>query len=231
MQRLMHERQQRAPELPRGAARSQRMRLLLSACWLLAAAALKVSHPEAPTRHAPSDECKRRTALLQQAALQNDAVALRALLEREEGGDYSEDGWSADGLGANGYTALIVAANNGHLAAASVLCEHGASADARGKAALTALHAAAGQGHAAMVDALCARGASVDPVTELGFTPLMYAARAGHAQVIRRLLAHGARPCATEGAGYTALHAAAANGRLGAAGRALTRGVVAGRGL
>ena len=150
----------------REAGSLQRMRLLLGACWLLAAAALKVSHPEVPTRHAPSDECKRRTALLQQAALQNDAVALRALLEREEGVD-AEDGWSADGLGANGYTALIVAANNGHLAAASVLCEHGASADARGKAALTALHAAAGQGHVAMVDALCARGASVDLVTEL----------------------------------------------------------------
>ena len=192
----MRERQHGAPELPRGRCSLAAMRLLLSACWLLAAAALKVSQPEAPTRHAPSDECKRRTALLQQAALQNDAVALRALLEREEGGD-SEDGWSVDGLGANGYTALIVAANNGHLAAARVLCEHGASADARGKAALTALHAAAGQGHVAMVEALCARGASVDPVTELGFTPLMYAARAGHAQVVRSLLAHGARPAAT----------------------------------
>ena len=175
----------------------------LRACLLLAATALKVSQPEAPsTRRFSLDECKRRTALLQQAALRNDAVALRALLEHEGAasedaaseGTESADGlaksaggpganaesaaWSVDGLGANGYTVLIVAANNGHLAAAEVLCAHGASTDAKGKAALTALHAAAGQGHAAMVDALCARGASVDPVTELGFTPLMYGARA-----------------------------------------------------
>ena len=106
----------------------------LRACWLLAATALKVSQPEAPTRqvpltrHAPSDECKQRTALLQQAALQNDAVALRALLEHAEDAESADGG--ADGLGSNGYTALIVAANNGHLAAASVLCAHGASTDA-----------------------------------------------------------------------------------------------------
>ena len=123
-----------------------RLSTTLGACWLLAATALKVSQPEAPTRHVPptrhfpSDECKRRTALLQQAALQNDAVALRELLEHGEGAESEDgaagglaeltDGWSADGLGANGYTALIVAANNGHLAAADVLCAHGASTDA-----------------------------------------------------------------------------------------------------
>ena len=99
----------------------------LVACWLLAATALKVSQLEAPTRHAPSDECKQHTALLQQAALQNDAIALRALLKSAEDAE-SADG-AVDGLGSNGYTALIVAANNGHLAAASVLCAHGASTD------------------------------------------------------------------------------------------------------
>eukprot|EP00964_Phaeocystis_antarctica_P119948 scaffold83702_cov40-Phaeocystis_antarctica.AAC.2 len=119
----------------------------LRACLLLAATALKVSQPEAPsTRRFSLDECKRRTALLQQVALRNDAaVALRALLEHEGAasedaaseGTESADGlaksaggpganaesaaWSVDGLGANGYTALIVAANNGHLAAAEVL--------------------------------------------------------------------------------------------------------------
>ena len=183
--------------------------------WL-SATALAFSQPEAAPRHAPPDGSKRRTALLQHAALNNDDAALRALLE--------QGGVDSDALGANGYTALIVAANNGHCAAAGVLCEHGASVDARGKAALTALHAAAGQGHSAMVDALCDRGASVDPVTALGFTPLMYGARAGHAEVVHRLLVHGARLEATEGAGYTALHAAAANGRLEAAAALLDAG-------
>ena len=120
------------------------MATTLRACLLLAVTALKVSQPEAPsTRRFPLDECKRRTAVLQQAALRNDAAALRALLESEDAeseGTGSADGlaesaggpgpnaegaesaaWSADGLGANGYTALIVAANNGHLAAAEVL--------------------------------------------------------------------------------------------------------------
>ena len=189
------------------------------ACILLATA-LKVSQPEAPSR-APADKL---TALLQQAALRNDAQALRSLLEREAA--------DPDGIGANGYTALIVAANNGHLVAARVLCEHGASVDARGKAALTALHAAAGRGHSAMIDALCDRGASVNVATELGFTPLLYGARAGHAEAVRKLLAHGARLEATDGAGYTALHAAAANDRQEAAAALLDAGAdTAARGL
>ena len=72
------------------------------------------------------------------------------------------------------FTALIVAANNGHAAAADVLIEAGASVDTSGRNQLTALHAAAGQGHVALVKMLCAHGASVHAATlSHGVTPLM----------------------------------------------------------
>jgi ankyrin repeat protein len=51
------------------------------------------------------------------------------------------------------FTALIVAAHNGHVAAAEALLARGAAVDAAGKNEITPLHAAAGRGHAAMVEA------------------------------------------------------------------------------
>ena len=136
-----------------------------------------------------------------------------------------DGGADPNAIGANGFSALIVAANNGHVGVADALLDMGASIDKCGRGGISALHACAGQGHAAMVAALCARGASVNIVTDTsGMTPLMLAARADHGAAMEALLASGAAVDRLGKIGYTALHVSALHGCLLAIGVLLRGG-------
>lgn len=148
------------------------------------------------------------TLQLLRAAQRGDVDTVQGLLRH---------GLGPDALSQSGFTALVVAASNGHVTTVEALLEGGAAIDHSG-GAIAALHAAAGKGHVKVVEVLCERGASVDALSRSsGFTPLMYAAQAGHAACVAELLRAGSCAKAIGRTGYTALHAAAFNGRAGTA--------------
>ena len=89
----------------------------------------------------------------------------------------------------NGKTALIVAAEKGHLAVVKLLIKKGANVKAMNRSGLTALKAAASEGHATVAELLIEKGAEVNPMWD---PPLMYAVSNGHAEMVRMLIDKGA---------------------------------------
>jgi ankyrin repeat protein len=104
-----------------------------------------------------------------------------------------------------GYTPLILAAYNGHDAAAALLLHHGARPDTpdlvRGN---TALMGVAFKGYDSIAGQLLAARAQPDAINKAGQTALMMAAMFGHAAIVDRLLAAGADPRAIDAAGNSA---------------------------
>ena len=104
---------------------------------------------------------------------------VRALLSK--GADVSA-------VGERSYTALLVAAELGHLQVTKDLAEAGADLEAKTNQGATPISLAADQGHAGVIRALMEAGANPDNPRHDGATPMFFAAWKGHVGAIRELL-------------------------------------------
>lgn len=133
-----------------------------------------------------------------------DAVATaRTLIERGvavDAGDY--DGW----------TPVMIAADEGHEEIVELLIEAGADVRAKDKTGATSLHWASRSGHAEVVERLIRAGARVGAKDKLGTTPVLPAARYGRDRVIEILHAAGASVTVKNRRGWTPLAIASENG-------------------
>lgn len=107
--------------------------------------------------------------------------------------------------GAEGFTALGLAAFFGHTDSAKVLLDHGASVNDKDRSRFgnTALDAAVSANHADVVRVLLAAGANPNVRDSADYTPLHKAAANGNAEIARMLLEHGADGTATRKGGGT----------------------------
>ncbi len=88
----------------------------------------------------------------------------------------------------NGWTCLMAAACNGHLAICRLLLDKGAQVEAKNINGGTPLHYAANQGHVEIVRLLCDLGANVEARDNHAYRPLHDAAYNGHIFVVKELI-------------------------------------------
>ena len=113
-----------------------------------------------------------------------------------------------------GWTALAIAARNGHLETVRLLVERGAEVDALTGKGKIALPLAAGEGHVDIVHFLLDSGASINATDGREMTALMSAAERGHLEIVNLLLDNGAKFTAINEGDTTALQMAAESGHL-----------------
>jgi ankyrin repeat protein len=108
---------------------------------------------------------------------------------------------------ASGETALMLAAQEGHVDIARLLLDRGAILDARNNHGNSSLLLASREGREEMVRLLLDRGADIEAVEKEGWTALIMAAWNGEAGIVRVLLERGANvnARATDDEGSTAL--------------------------
>ena len=140
-----------------------------------------------------------QSADLPSAAMAGDAEAVLRLLEL---------GLPADGVDAQGCSALLRAAGGGHDVVVALLLERGANTALAARTGATPLSAAISMRHVGVVDQLLRAGAEPDLALPGDVTPLMLAAALGQPELISRLLAHGADPEARDSQGLGSLHCA-----------------------
>ena len=158
------------------------------------------------------------TSLVADAAMRDDAQAVRSLLKQ------GEDVNAAQG---DGMTALHWAETNGDVNVAQMLIYAGANLEAVTRVGdYTPLHLASKSGNAAVVETLVKAGGDVGATTTAGgATPLHFAAAVGNVEAIGVLLDHGAEIDTGEAAwGQTPLMFAATNNRVQAVEVLLQRG-------
>ena len=110
------------------------------------------------------------------------------------------------------FTALHLAAANGHKDTVQVLLDRGAEVNALQVKSYTALHLAAANGHTDTVQVLLDRGAEVNARVVNNWTALHFAAQNGHMDTVQVLLDRGAEVNARAVDSCTALHIAAQDG-------------------
>ena len=164
----------------------------------------------------PSDKDKDDMWLTKKGS--NTRDALRAAAKRgavEAMRFFVEEGVSKDDADKDdGWTPLMIAALNGHLAVVRYLGEQGADKEKARDNGCTALYIAAENGHLAVVQCLLEQGADKDKTSNNGRTPLFIAAENGHLPVVQYLLEHGADKDKAMNVGATSLYMAAQNGHL-----------------
>ncbi|MCL4361337.1 ankyrin repeat domain-containing protein [Candidatus Dependentiae bacterium] len=115
-----------------------------------------------------------------------------------------------------GYTALIVASNNGNTEIVKLLIANNADVNARDNEGYTALieaSGASGNGYIEMAKLLIANNANVNASDNNGDTALIWASRAGYTEIVKILIANNANVNASNlGYGDTALILASENG-------------------
>ena len=141
---------------------------IVAALCVLAAVVLA---PHMPSQAALAPE---ETALLAEWSRLGDALAVQRMVEQ---------GACVEAVGADGTTALMTAAGEGHLEVARVLLMHNAQVNAVNKEGESPLHFAA---------LLLENGAAVDARSRSGETALMVAAWSGFEKMVQQLLAAGA---------------------------------------
>jgi ankyrin repeat protein len=109
-------------------------------------------------------------------------------------------------------TALMGAADGGHVDTLRLLLERKPDVNAADLYGMTALTHASRRGHLKAAQVLIEAGAMVDSADTAGRTPLMYAALNGYPDVVRLLISHGAKVNARDKAGDSALILAARHG-------------------
>lgn len=150
------------------------------------------------------------------AAMSNDLVKVKDLLERGVDADYTEK---------FGYSALMVAAFKGHADIAEVLLARGADTEKKDKEdAATALIRAAQNGHPKIVAALIQAGAQVNVQATSGVTALVAASFKNDIASVQALLDNAAQTELRHEGGRTALHTAARTGHTAAMALLLSHG-------
>lgn len=162
---------------------------MVAAIGVLAAVALT---PYMPTQAALAPE---ETALLAEWTRVGDALAVQRMIEQ---------GACVEAASAEGTTALMTAAAEGHLEVSKVLLMHNAQVNARNEEGETAMHFAVRNNQASIVALLLEHEAEVDARTSAGITPLMVAAWSGFEQLVKQLLAAGADADAVDEEGLNA---------------------------
>ncbi|XP_048059090.1 transient receptor potential cation channel, subfamily N, member 1 isoform X2 [Megalobrama amblycephala] len=115
----------------------------------------------------------------------------------------------------NGWSPLLLAAEQGHTEVVRVLLQNNARVDVFDEEGKAAIHLAAEQGHQDIVDILLSHKAFVNTKTKLGLTPLHLSARTGSARLVRLLVeTHQASVDALSLRKQTPLHLAAISGQL-----------------
>ena len=161
----------------------------VAAMGVIAAVALT---PYMPTQATLAPE---ETALLAEWTRVGDALAVRRMIEQ---------GACVEAVSADGTTALMTAAAEGHLEVSKVLLMHNAQVNARNDEGETAMHFAVRNNQAAIMALLLENGAEVDARTTSGITPLMMASWSGFEQLVKQLLAAGADADAVDEDGLNA---------------------------
>lgn len=150
---------------------------MLAALGVIAAVALA---PHMPTQASLAPE---ETALLAEWTRVGDALAVQRMIEQ---------GACVEAVAADGSTALMSAAGEGHLEVARVLLMHNAQVNAANDEGETAMHFAVRNNQPALVALLLENKAAVDARSASGVTPLMVAAWSGFDNLVQQLLAAGA---------------------------------------
>ncbi|XP_051526903.1 transient receptor potential cation channel, subfamily N, member 1 [Myxocyprinus asiaticus] len=115
----------------------------------------------------------------------------------------------------NGWSPLLLAAEQGHTEVVRVLLQNNARVDVFDEEGKAALHLAAEQGHQDIVDILLSHKAFVNAKTKLGLTPLHLSAQSGTSRLVRLLVeTHQASIDALSLRKQTPLHLAAISGQL-----------------
>ena len=112
----------------------------------------------------------------------------------------------------SGWTALMLAATEGHCDVVKALVENGADVNAKDVISNTALMSASMNGHTDAVKLLLASGANVNDKDYYGFTPVIKAATYGRCDTVKVLLDAGADPNAKDNIGECALSRAERGG-------------------
>lgn len=150
---------------------------ILGAIGVIAAVTLA---PHMPTQAQLAPE---ETALLSEWARVGDALAVQRMVEQ---------GACVEAVSADGSTALMNAAEYGHVDVAQTLLMHNAQVNAVNARGETALHVAVRNNQPEMVAFLLKNGASVDARSTEGETPLMVAAWSGFVPLVQTLVTAGA---------------------------------------
>lgn len=150
---------------------------------MVAAAAVAVAVVLAPHMPTQAELAPEETALLAEWAKVGDAMAVQRMVTQ---------GACVEAAGADGTTALMSAAAEGHLDVVKVLLMHNAQVQAVNKEGETALHFAVRNNELAVAALLLEQGAVVDARSATGTTPLMLASCLGFEQMVELLLKAGA---------------------------------------
>lgn len=105
------------------------------------------------------------------------------------------------------YTALHLAAANGHVTVVRALLAQGVPADIRSQHGACPSHLAAEEGHANVLEVLAAAGADLDKTAAPGcaWTPLYFAAAQGRLEAAQFLIARGVRVMLSDESGLSPL--------------------------
>lgn len=122
-----------------------------------------------------------------------------------------------------GYTALMLAAAEGHTNVLKFLIDSGAKLNAHAKRRETAVHLAAMHCKKETLEMLLAHKAE-SKLTDTGLTPLMLAASSGCDEIVELLLANGEKINGKQYDGWTALMHAAAKNRASTVSLLLAKG-------